>query len=348
MIPNFYAVILAGGSGTRFWPMSRTDKPKQFLAISGQRTLFEETLDRIKPVINPANVFVVTNKRFKKDILQQTKRFAIPAKNILWEPEGKNTAPAICWAASCIYRRNPQALMAVLPSDHLIAKKKEFLTLLRQALYLSRKGYLVTMGITPNRPETGYGYLQTKKQGNITLVQRFTEKPNAVKAVGFIKKGNYLWNSGMFFWKTSVILDQFRAYQPQIFRGVGPDVSDAQILRNWRRLPSISVDYAILEKAAHVAAVPAKEIGWSDLGSWESLWENLKKDKRGNVAGNDHLVIDCQNVLCVGEKRFVAALGLNDLVIVDTPDALLVCHKGQSQKIREVVDFLKKRKRKEV
>lgn len=348
---NLYAVILAGGCGTRFWPVSRRLKPKQFLNIVGSETLFRQTIARILPRVIPANIYVVTGGAYQKEAERQTAFFKIPRRNILAEPEGKNTAPAVCWAALRIQRIHPDAVMAVLPSDHLIQKKKAFLRVLDEAVRLADGDHLVTLGIPPTRPETGYGYLKTRpvKGGDVLRVEKFIEKPNLVKAKQFLKNRDYLWNSGMFVWKVSAILREFHKYLPsipQLLAGTGlkPVPTDqSHIKKVWGRIPNISVDYGILEKARNVAAVPAAGIGWSDLGSWESLAEILPKDKSGNSLKGNVTMLDCRNSLVWADKRLVAAVGVQGLIVIDTPDALLVCPKHRSQDVKKLVETLKKR-----
>lgn len=344
-----YAVILAGGTGTRFWPLSRTSNPKQFLNITGKGSLLQETCARISPKISGPRIFIVTNASYRKQVERQVSRFHIPKANILLEPKGKNTAPAICWAAAKIHKIDPDAVMAVLPSDHLIANRRKFAKVLEEAIALAQKHYLVTLGILPTRPETGYGYLQTAKKNmggrSIVVVKQFKEKPSLVKAKQFIKRKNYYWNSGMFVWKSSVILQEFKKYLPGIYRLVGEKVGPAHIKKVWHRLPSISIDYGILEKAKNVVAVPALGIDWSDLGSWESLTEVLTKNKKGNIFKGEVIPVNCKNTLVWGDKRVIAPIGLDNIIIIDTPDALLVCRKDQSQSVKDVVLALQKSKR---
>jgi len=363
---NHHAVILAGGSGTRFWPMSRKANPKQFLNITGNTSLLQETLKRIRSKIPAKNVLIVTNRNYASQIRKQVKAFKIPLNNILYEPEGKNTAPAVCWAAAKIYHANPQAIMAVLPSDHLILKTKKYLNCLSRAFQLASKNYLVTFGIQPTRPETGYGYLKTATAESAegkrrlhrdlrsqrlpfaaSVVAEFTEKPNLAKAKQFIRNKNYYWNSGMFIWKTEIILNEFKRHQPKIYKLVGEKYSQKYINRVWKKLPSISIDYGILEKAKNVAAIPALNIGWSDLGSWESLTEVLAKDKKNNIFKGDVININSNSTFIWGQKRCIAAIGLKNLIVIDTPDALLICPKDQSQNVKDIVTFLQKSKRPE-
>jgi mannose-1-phosphate guanylyltransferase len=376
---NIYAVILAGGAGTRFWPVSRRSNPKQFLNITGKGTLLQETLERIKPMASAAHVLIVTNAAYRHEIGRQVSRYGVPRENILLEPSAKNTAPAVCWAAAKIHRDDPDAVMVVLPSDHLILHEKRFLRVLSEAVRLARRDYLVTLGIVPTRPETGYGYLRTAKARaggrTVVCVERFTEKPSPAKAAQFIRRRNYYWNSGMFVWKSSIILQAFKKHLPQVYNifvgaGLRPARTGYEIVRKskvhvgagfkpartghaavkkvWDNLPSISIDYGILEKAGNVAAVPAPAIGWSDLGSWESLTDVLTADQRGNIFKGDVLPVDCRGTLVWGDKRIIAPVGLENMIIIDTPDALLVCRKDRSQAVKDVVTALQNSKRREI
>ena len=364
---NIYAVILAGGMGTRFWPVSRKSNPKQFLNITGKGSLLQETLARIKSTVGRSRIFIVTNAQYRKAIERQVSRFRIPKENILLEPKGKNTAPAICWASAKIHKIDPDAVIAVLPSDHLIANRRKFLKVLKEAVSLAQDEYLVTLGIVPTRPETGYGYLQTtKKKVNgrpIIKVKQFKEKPSLAKAKQFIKRNRephrvhghkpnvvygYFWNSGMFVWKSSVILKEFKKYLPRIYRLVGEKVGSAHIKKVWHRLPNISVDYGILEKAKNVVVVPAIGIDWSDLGSWQSLMEVLNKDKNGNVFKGDVIAVNTKNTFVWGDQRVIVPIGLNDCLIIDTPDALMICRKDRSQLVKDVVSILQKNNRLEI
>ena len=343
---NLYAVILAGGSGTRFWPLSRQANPKQFLRMMGEQSLLQETLGRVSLRVKVPNILIVTNKDHCKKVFQQAKAFRIPKNNILLEPEGKNTAPAIAWAAAHIYRQNRKAIMAVLPSDHLVLNPKAFIQYLDEAVQLAEQNYLVTLGIVPTRPETGYGYLKVRssQRFNQTVwkVEKFTEKPTLETAKRFVQAKTYLWNSGMFIWKCSVVLEAFRKYLPQVYRAF--EEYQGSVNSFWSKLPNISVDYGILEKANNVVTVPAKNLGWSDLGSWESLAEVRKKDKSGNSSRGPVIALHCKNSLIFADQRLVAAVGLDEVIIVDTPDALLVCRKDRSQQVRSIVETLKRTK----
>lgn len=355
-INNLHAVILAGGSGTRFWPLSRQSRPKQFLnlpagqaGLTGKKSLLQETLRRIAPQVPQQNIWIVANRRYQREIRRQAAQFGVRASHMLWEPTAKNTAPAIGWAAACIHQENSKAVMAVFPSDHLITNPAKFLQHLSKAVGLAQHDYLVTFGIVPTRPETGYGYLKMKKDKGVLRVEKFIEKPALTKARQFLRQKGYLWNSGMFVWKTQTILAAFKRYLPSVYASPKELIGGhGQRLKRWSRLPAISVDYGILEKAQNVAAVAASGVGWSDLGSWESLAEILAKDKNGNTIKGNVIALDCHSNLLLGNRRLVAAIGLKDMMIIDTPDALLVCPKSRSQQVRSLVALLKQRQRKEV
>jgi len=351
---SLHAVILAGGSGTRFWPLSRQARPKQFLNLTGKGSLLQQTLKRVADKVSKQNIWIVANHRYKKEIKRQAAGFGLRAGQMLWEPKGKNTAPAVLWAAAKIHAQNPGAIMSVFPSDHLIVNRAKFSQLLNQAIVLAKRDYLVTFGIVPTRPETGYGYLKTKKDKGILRVEKFIEKPGRLKAKQLIRCKENLWNSGMFLWRCNVILQEFRKYLPGVYdllvgTGLNPvSTGQAYIEKIWKKLPNISIDYGILEKSKNVAAVAAKEIGWSDVGSWEALAEILPKDKKGNTAKGHVVTLDCYNSVIFGEKRLVGAIGLEGMLVIDTPDALLVCPKVRSQEVKSLVDDLKKRKQREV
>jgi mannose-1-phosphate guanylyltransferase/mannose-6-phosphate isomerase len=349
---NLYAVILAGGSGTRFWPVSRQSLPKQFLNLAGKGSLLQQTLRRINLKIPSGNIFIVSNRLYREEVERQVVGFGVVPAHILWEPEGKNTAPAVCWAAARIHAVNPRAVMAVLPSDHFIKYHSKFLKVLAKAVDLAGKDYLVTFGIVPTRPETGYGYLKTVKvRGkDVFRVEKFIEKPNLARAKQFLRTNcrdrletsSYMWNSGMFVWRTQTILEAFRQYLPGIFRMfVGTGFKPVPTERMWHKLPVISIDYGILERAKNVAAVPAVGIGWSDVGSWEALSEILPKDKAGNTTRGSVVSLDCRDTLIWARQRLVAAVGLKDILVIDTPDALLVCPKHLSQEVKNLVSILK-------
>ncbi len=346
---DHYAVILAGGSGTRFWPLSRQQRPKQFLNIVDSQTLFQKTVERVRPLIPPDRIYIVTGSGYKKMIRQQCRSYNIPGENILLEPSGKNTAPAILWAAATLFRRNPHSVMAVLPADHLILKPQAFRKHLKEAFRLADRQYLVTMGIVPHRPETGYGYMKCRKDSRsrpvLWPVDKFVEKPDLPKARRYLKEKKYFWNSGIFIWRTDNILTEYSVHLPEAYHLLF-NKSNRQVLKSWSALPNISVDYAILEKADRVVCIPAADMEWSDLGSWEALFDVLPKDKNGNHSSGNILQLDCRNTFVRSETCQVAAIGLENIAVVVTGDAVLVCRTQDSQKVRTVVDILKKKNRK--
>ncbi|MBF0479704.1 MAG: mannose-1-phosphate guanylyltransferase [Candidatus Omnitrophica bacterium] len=349
MNSNVYAVILAGGSGTRFWPKSRASKPKQFLDVTGQGTFLDMTIRRILPLVPKANIWVVTNSKHKGLVADSLRKNGVPSGQILVEPCGKNTAPAIGWAAEVINRQNPDAVMCVLPSDHLMTNEENFLVSAAHSVSLAEQNFLVAMGVKPTRPETGYGYLKVKPvklpAGIMLKVEKFIEKPDMKIAEQFVRQENYLWNGGMFSWKTSVILAEFKKYQPAMFKILKDLKSAAKASTWWNKMTAISIDYAILEKSDCVAAVESSGMGWSDLGSWQALSEVLPADDKGNIFNGEVVSVDAKNSFVWADKRLIALVGLDNVVVVDTPDALLICDKSQSQKVKAVVEQLKQNKK---
>jgi len=349
---HLYALVLAGGTGTRFWPLSRQLEPKQFLRVTGKRSLIQETIWRIKDKIRPANIFLITNSAYFFDIRKQTAGFNIPQENILLEPEGKNTAPAITWAAKHIYALDPEAVMVVLSSDHLILRPKKFLQILSSAANVAQQDYLVTLGIKPIRPDTGYGYLKINSKFKIKNsklryfpVEKFLEKPNGSKAKKYFKDRDYFWNSGIFIWKAAVILKETKRYLPAIYNKIN-QLNKKNFERIWKALPSVSIDYGVMEKSRKVVTIPA-DIQWTDLGSWQALSEVVKKDANCNIIKADCIDLGSKNILVMGQDRLITTVGLRDLILVDTADALLVCRKDLSQKVKDIVELLKKSKRQE-
>ncbi|MDO8580998.1 MAG: mannose-1-phosphate guanylyltransferase [Candidatus Omnitrophota bacterium] len=349
---HLYAVVLIGGSGTRFWPLSRCAHPKQFLKLTSSLTLFEETLKRLKGVVRPSHIYIVTNVKHERKIKQLAAGFHVSSSNVLLEPSGKNTAPAAIWAALRIAAVDPHATMVILPSDHLIKHSTNFVKALGNAVDLAGRDYLVTFGIPPTRPETGYGYVKTavrKDQGTkFFKVVRFIEKPVLAKAKKFCREKNYLWNSGMFVWKATTFLIEAQMYLPRVYGPLTRHARGPGFRQMWAKLPSISVDCGILEKAHNVAAVDAQNIGWSDVGSWQALAEVLSNDSLGNHCRGDVVTLNCAKTFVWGDHKLIAAIGLKDTVIIDTPDALLVCAKEQSQQVRRIVAHLTRSQRREV
>ncbi len=350
-----YAVILAGGVGSRFWPLSRELEPKQFLNLNGNKSLLQQTIRRILPLIPPQNIYIVGNCLYNFEIKRQIANFCIPERNIVLEPEGKNTAPAIGLAARFILLQHPGAIMFVFPSDHFISNERNFLQVLKQAERLAKKDYLVTLGISPTMPHTGYGYIKIKlkvkskklkvKSKKLKVssysVEKFIEKPDKKRAEKFFKDKRYFWNSGMFVWKAKVILEEIETYLPELMRSLQEIDSLKDINKKiWSKIKPISVDYGILEKSKRAAVVVAENIGWSDLGSWPALAELLPKDENGNAIQADSIDIGSKNIVIFGNSRLIATIGLKNLIISDTQDALLICERSRAEEVKEIVRIL--------
>ena len=353
---HLYPVIMAGGSGTRFWPLSRQLFPKQLLRIMGDETLIQQTMRRVVSDAPPDRVMISTNPAQAESIRVQLSEWKDALKdNFVLEPEGRNTAPAIALVALELVRRDPNAVMLVVPADHIVKGQREFDAAVSLASSLATQGLLVTFGIKPIRPETGYGYIKPDrkrvlaKQGTLKgyPVDRFVEKPNVVKASQYLKAGHYYWNSGMFVWRAATILEEVRRYQPALSRGIEQisrlleqGASRAAIDEEYRKLPSVSIDTGVMEKSTKSAVVPVG-FRWSDVGSWGSLDEVASKDKLGNVVGGRVVDIDSRRSIVYGDRRVVATIGLTDMVVVDTPDATLVCPKSRAQDVKKIVEILK-------
>ncbi|HSF68240.1 MAG TPA: mannose-1-phosphate guanylyltransferase/mannose-6-phosphate isomerase [Nitrospiraceae bacterium] len=354
---HLYPVIMAGGSGTRFWPLSRQLFPKQLLRIMGDETLIQQTLRRVICGSPPDRVMISTNPAQAESIRVQLSDWKEAlANNFVLEPEGRNTAPAIALVALELVRRDPDAIMLVVPADHLVKGQRAFDSAVALAAMLAEQDYLVTFGIKPIRPETGYGYIRPnrkvtlKKQGTLKghPVSRFVEKPNAAKAAQYLKAGGYYWNSGMFIWRAATILEEIRRHQPVLFRGIEEigrlkqtGASGQAIDDVYRTLPSVSIDTGVMERSKRAAIVPVSFL-WSDVGSWGSLDEVTPKDKSGNVVVGRVVDVDSRRSIIYGDRRLVATIGLTDMVVVDTPDATLVCPKSRAQDVKQLVDILKR------
>lgn len=349
---DLYAVLMAGGRGTRFWPASRYSRPKQLLSILGSSPLVRQTLERLLPQIPAERVIVVTGEDLGPAV--QSLLPEIPPENFLLEPEGRNTAPCIGWAALHLAKRNEHAVMAVLPSDHLIADPQGFRRILAAAADWARRGdHLVTLSIRPDRPETGFGYIEVGTQcgeaGSLPVLRvlRFREKPDLATAEQFLKMGNFFWNSGIFVWKASTLLDALSQYLPEVLQGLkrmeeAQAKGDGAAARQaFLDLPSISIDYGVLERAREVYTFLG-DFGWNDVGSWASVYELSPKDASGNACSPETLTLDASGCLVDAPGRLVALVGVRDLVVVDGGDALLVCRRDDSQRVREVVETLKK------
>lgn len=356
-----FGVIMAGGGGTRFWPLSRTSAPKQFLNITGDDSMINDTIKRIKDIIPPEKILIVTNKVQQK-ILNEVIIGEIPRENILVEPVGRNTAACIGYAAMVIKRRSKDAVMGVFPSDHYIKDTSQFHRVLNAACDVAKRANtLVTMGITPTFPSTGYGYIKYERENSILTgdmnsyeVLEFVEKPDVPKAKTYLQSGNYLWNSGMFVWKTSVILENFERFLPRLYRklqAIEPYLDseeESSVLEKiYPTLPNISIDYGIMERAENVVVIPG-DFGWNDVGSWDSLGSVFPPDEKGNIVKGDLVEIDTRNSIIYANGRLVATVGLDNMIVVETSDALLVCPKEKAQDVKKVVEALKKMGREEL
>lgn len=346
---------MCGGVGSRFWPMSRTDMPKQFLDFFGTgRSLLQQTYDRVLPVCGADHIILVTNKDYYDIIRRQLPD--VKSSNILLEPARRNTAPCVCWAAHHIIALDPEAAIVTLPSDHLILKERAFLEALDEGFrFVESTDSLLTIGIKPTSPHTGYGYIQLGHEvtdwPGIRKVKSFTEKPNREMAEIFLHSGEFYWNSGMFLWKASTILNAFNQYAPEIaslFNAGADNYATPRepefIEKNFQNANSISIDYAIMEKASNVY-VKTADLGWSDLGSWKALYDASPKGQAGNVTQNCKvLATDCRRTIFATEgDKIIVAAGLNDYIIADTGKALLVYPIADEQKIRTVVNEVKDR-----
>ena len=346
-------VIMAGGKGERFWPKSRMNMPKQFLSLSEDgKSMIQHTVERLKGLVDIQNMYIVTNEIYKDLVLEHIPD--IPKENIIIEPVAKNTAPCIGLAAIHIAKKNPDSKMIILPSDHLIKFNEIFIDTLKIALDVVEKGdNLATIGITPNYPETGYGYINFTKgesfkdSANIYEVLRFVEKPNLEKAKEYLTSGEYLWNSGIFVWKASTILKNFKEYLPEIYEGlqkIGESINTGKyeevLKKEFPNLPSESIDYGIMEKAKNIYVIPGN-FGWDDVGSWLSLERINKTNQDGNVITGNVISIKTKNTIIQGSDKLIATIGLEDIVIVDTDDVTLICHKDNTQEVKEIINNLK-------
>ncbi|MBI5585304.1 MAG: mannose-1-phosphate guanylyltransferase [Deltaproteobacteria bacterium] len=349
-----YAVIMAGGRGTRFWPRSRKKSPKQLLNIIGEKTILEQTVDRIRPLCPWDRIYIVTEKDqapLIRDLLPD-----LPGDHLIVEPLGKNTAPCIGLAARLLAERDPAAVMAILPADHYIARESDFRHVLAAAGEAARAGdYLITLGITPTFPETGYGYIEkgaaraVLPDRPVWAVKAFHEKPDRPKAEAMLAAGGFFWNSGMFIWTAAAILKKMAQYTPDLFReiqGLPPAICHPEwepaLLAAYERMEDISIDYAVMEKADNVLMLEG-DFGWNDVGSWEAVYQLEARDGQGNCFQGPVVTLDSTGCLVYSPRKLVALLGVQNLVVVETPDALLICPRERSQEVKKIVELLEKK-----
>lgn len=344
------ALIMAGGRGERFWPKSRKRMPKQFLSLTDDgKTMIQHTVERILPIVDLDDVYIVTNRDYLPLVQEQLP--GLPQANILCEPVGRNTAPCIGLGAVHIARKYEDAVMLVLPSDHLIKYNTIFLNTLSDAAEIAQRGEnLVTLGITPDYPETGYGYIKFNPDetlGRAFAVDRFVEKPDLETAKTYLATEQYLWNSGMFIWKVSTILKNLEQYLPETYTGlqriqsaIGTEEERSVLEREFEAFRSESIDYGIMEKAQHIYTL-AGSFGWDDVGSWLAVERIRQSNEFGNVITGNAITVDTKNTIIQGDKKLIATVGIENLIVVDTEDALLICEKDSAGNIKKVLENLK-------
>jgi mannose-1-phosphate guanylyltransferase len=354
MNPHHYGLILAGGRGTRFWPRSRKRSAKQVLNVIGERSLIQATVDRLSPIIPPERLWVLTNDHLRDIVIQQLPE--VPKKQILAEPVQRNTAPAIGLAAQILHSADPKAVMGVFPSDHVIMRASPYRACIRAAMKGAGKGHLMVVGIQPRWPEIGYGYIEFPRgcrPGTVDAlpVRRFHEKPVLPKAKRYVKAGNFFWNSGMFFWRTGVLLEELRRHLPRTatvlasLPSFGSRRFAEALAKAFPLCDNISIDFAVMEKARGVHGIAADDFGWNDVGSWNAVYELLERDQNGNAIELESIVLDSHNNFVDARGKMVALVGVRDLIVVDTPDALLVVARDRAQQVGEIVKTLEKRNR---
>ena len=348
------AVIMAGGAGTRFWPLSREKKPKQFLPIVSDKTMIEETVHRLLAKVPPNNIYTIASyeqTQVIRDLLPD-----LPEENLLVEPQGRNTAPALILATAWIYLQNPKAVIAAFPADHMIKDSPLFLKKLEAGATAAAKGEnLMTFGIPPSYPETGYGYIKFSPEKPLDFldepffqVQEFKEKPEYEQAKNFLEEGNYFWNSGMFLWQADIFVQKLEKHAPSMFTywqkilDALKNKDDAKITSIFEEIPSISIDYALMEKAEGVL-MGKGTFGWSDVGAWSSLADIWPQDKEGNAQRGESIILDSQNCLLYNPHKLTALIGVKNIIVVDTEDALLITQKNMDQKVKDVVEKIKQK-----
>ena len=348
---NVFTVIMAGGSGTRFWPLSRSSLPKQFLPLTSKQPLIAETMKRMAGLSTPAQISVVCGAKHAALVRKALPR--LPKQNVVVEPEARNTAPAIALACAHVAHSDPAGVIVVLPSDQHVADVAAFQESVIEAVRVAQTGFIVTLGIKPTRPETGYGYIRLGEPmtGDARKVAAFVEKPNHETAQGYLVSGDYLWNAGIFVFRADVMLAAFASHMPEVVKPLelirqawGTKKAAAVLAREFKKMPSTSIDYGIAERAPNIAVVPAS-CGWSDVGSFNALAEVRPTDSQGNVAEGETVIIDSSGCVVLGGKKLIAVVGMNDVVVVDAGDAFLVLPKDKCQDVRKVVEALRAHKR---
>lgn len=350
---KIFNVIMAGGEGSRFWPLSRQEHPKQLLNLSGEDALINETIKRISSLSNKENLFVVTNER-QIDLLKEIVGDMCEYTNILSEPSARNTAAAIGYAAFNIMKKHGDGVMCIYPADHYIKDEVEFTNILRKAINVANESEkLVTIGITPTFPSTGYGYINFDKEkeynDGIYDVIEFIEKPNYDKAKTYFESSKYVWNSGMFVWKVSKILEDFKRYLPKVYYKLeelsyflGTDKEQEELQKIYPSIPSISIDYGIMERSNDVVVVPG-DFGWNDVGSWDVLGAIYPTDEEGNIKRGETITIDTEDCIIYSQDKLIATIGVKDLIIVSTGDAVMLCKKDKAQDVKKIVNKLKEK-----
>ncbi|GIV96744.1 MAG: mannose-1-phosphate guanylyltransferase [Herpetosiphonaceae bacterium] len=352
-------LIMAGGSGTRLWPRSRATRPKQFLPLLSEKTMLQETVDRVRPLVPPERIYIVTGAEYAGLAAEQVPD--IPRRNIIAEPSGQGTAPAIGLAALYMRRANPNGIMAVLSADHLIRNDAAFRRALQAAATAADQGFLVTLGITPSFPNTGYGYIQrgdelTRSQGlEIYHVARFAEKPDLATAQRYLAEGGYYWNAGIFIWRTETILAAIDRFLPHLYRqliriegAIGTPEESSVIEQAWAGVQNTTIDYGVMERADKVAVVPV-DIGWSDVGDWHTLTALMSEDESANVIIGPHVTVDTSGSLIYSDSgRIIATIGLEHFLVVDTHDAVLIAPRSRAQDVKKIVDQLRREGRSDV
>jgi mannose-1-phosphate guanylyltransferase len=351
-VEHYYALIMAGGGGTRLWPMSRHDTPKQLLPLVEDASMFAISVERLEPLFTPEQIYVVTGRKYLKALREHAPQ--IPERNFIIEPYAKESGPAAGLGVAVIQKRDPEATIAILTADHHITKKDKFRDVLAAAYELAQKGYIATLGISPSYPATEFGYIrQGELISNINgyecyVAQGFTEKPDVEKAATFLASGEYTWNSGMFIWKADQAMNEFKRQQPKMYEqfiALAPTVDthgyEHKLEEIWENIDKISLDYAVMEHAEKMAVIPA-EFGWNDVGSWAAMYDVLKLDRSGNgVKGSqaERVLLDTKNTLVYSDK-LVVTIGVENIIVIETPDSLLICHKDRTQEVKDVVNHL--------